>query len=86
VDAVDVLDRRNRRRRAFNTVEKMNAPQKQILNQSFKRFQRLPEWPVACLVGIRDTSCGQQANDKPPQRIRLSEVNEEVQFTKVLTG
>jgi len=61
-------------------------PRKQILNEAFKRFQRLPDWPISATDGIRATCRIEQANGKTQQEAPLPTANGRARFTNVLTG
>jgi hypothetical protein len=65
----------------------MNAtPHRQILNEAFKRFQRLPDWPVAELYIARSGHIIDSTDEATTQEISARAASDDQQFTKVLTG
>jgi len=65
----------------------MNAiPRRQILNEAFKRFQRLPDLPTVGTGGIRATCRDQQPKETAGHAVQTPEASDETKFTKVLTG
>ena len=73
--------------RRLTTLEKMNAtPQRQVLNEAFKRFHRLPDWPVAELWTIRAGRPLDENDEATAPEITLRAANDDQQRTKVLTG
>jgi hypothetical protein len=65
----------------------MNAiPSRQILNEAFKRFQRLPDLPAAATRSIQAICCVQDPKKTAGHAVQTPAANDETQFTKVLTG
>jgi hypothetical protein len=65
----------------------MNAiPRRQILNEAFKRFQRLPDLPISATGGIRGTCRAEQFNEKSTKETQSRAANDQTRFTQVLTG